>query len=50
MTTSFPLTVHRSPLAMRYSFNTIYDQWLLVNARCMVNSQWLMVNGTGGAS
>jgi len=47
---SQPLTVNRSPLSMRYPFTVIREaQWLMANGKCMVNSKWLMVNGTGGA-
>ena len=50
MTTPFPLSVHRSPFAMRYPFTVIYEaQWLRVNGKYMVNGQWKMVNDAGGA-
>ncbi len=44
-----PFTVHCSPFTMRYPLTVIREQWLIANDKCMVNSKWLMVNGTGGA-
>ena len=46
----FPFTVHRSPLTMRYPLPIIHEgQWLIANGKYMVNGQWKMVNGAGGA-
>lgn len=43
-------TVHRSPLSIRCLFSVIHEaSRLMANGKCMVNSEWLMVNGTGGA-
>lgn len=41
---SRPFTVIRYPLSV------IHGQWLIVNGKCTVNSEWLMVNAFGGTS
>ncbi len=51
MTMSFPFTVYSSPLSMRYLFTVIHDaSQLMVNGKCTVNGNRLIVNGQEGAS
>jgi len=44
MTPSFPLSVNRSPLSVRYLFTVIRDQWLRANGKCMVKGKRLRAN------
>lgn len=42
------LTVYCLLYTVHYPFTIIYDQWLKANSECMVNGEWLMVNGVAG--
>lgn len=50
MTSSFPLSVYRSPLSVRYLFTVIRYSWFVANGQCMVNGKWLTANGAPGGS
>jgi hypothetical protein len=46
MTESFSLTIHYSPLTIRYPFFSF--SWLMVTGECMENGKRKMVNGFRG--